>query len=67
MGLAEAEQKAKEEGCSASVIGSGAVSAQSPVAGTKAAKGVTIDIYGNSSEPAGDSVTVPNLEDKTLI
>ena len=67
MGLAEAEQKAKEEGFSASVIGSGAVSAQSPVAGTKAAKGVTIDIYGNSSEPAGDSVTVPNLADKTLI
>lgn len=67
MGLAEAEQKAKEEGFSASVIGSGAVSAQSPVAGTKAAKGVTIDIYGNSSEPAGDSVAVPNLADKTLI
>ncbi len=68
MDLAEAEQKAKEAGFSASSFGTGAVAAQSPAAGTKIAGGSTIDLYGNSSETQGmnNTVTAPDLKDKTL-
>ncbi len=67
MSMAEAEQKAKDAGFSVNSLGSGSVSAQSPAAGTKVSKGITIDLYGNSGESSADTIPTPDLAGKTLI
>ena len=67
MGMAEAAQKAQEYGFSSASFGSGNVAAQSPSAGTKAAKGISIDLYGNSGTAADETPVVPDLSGKTLL
>lgn len=67
MGMAEAAQKAQECGFSSASFGSGNVAAQSPSAGTMAAKGISIDLYGNSGTAADAAAVVPDLSGKTLI